>query len=162
MKKLLKGFVDLIYGTARVRKEYERTHPEDKVLAADASKGIVTKQEEGIARRAKWVTSQRAVILLTTTKIVCGKWIIPLQEIQSAQLLSFRSLFGGGVVLKLQTKDDIHYQFGMSFNPEWLHQESIPLSYETAKVKQSPFSLAVRLIAITYLLYWFYQNFLVH
>ena len=109
----MKGLVDLIYGTGRVRRKYEQSNPEEQVVAADASKGIITKQDQGITRGTDWVTSQRAVVMLTSDKIICGKWTIPIEQIQSAQLLKFRSLFGDGAVLKLQTIDGTNYQFGM-------------------------------------------------
>ena len=156
----MKGIVDLIYGTRRVRKKYERNNPGEAVVAADASKGIITDQDEGIKRGTNWITSQRAVILLTSRKVVCGKWTIPLEEIQSAQLLKFRSSFGEGALLKLQTTDGTNYQFGMQINPEWTEQKIIPLAYEKANIKQSPFSIIVRMIVIGYLIYWVYERFI--
>ena len=160
LSKLMKGLVDLIYATGRVRRKYEQSHPDEKVLAADASKGIITKQDQGITRGTDWVTSQRAVLMLTSNKIVCGKWTIPIEQIQSTQLLKFRSLFGDGAVLKLQTSDGTNYQFGMQVNPEWTNQQVIPLSYVQSKIKHSPFSIAVRVIAIGYLIYWLYKRFI--
>jgi hypothetical protein len=160
LNKLMKGLVDSIYGTGRVRRKYEQANPDEKVLAADASKGIITNQDQGITRGTDWVTSQRAVVLLTSKKIKCGKWTIPIEQIQSAQLLKFRSLFGDGAVLKLQTVDGTNYQFGMQINPEWIEQQVIPLTYEQAKIKHSPFSIAVRVIAVGYLIYWTYERFI--
>ena len=64
----LKGLVDLIYGTGRVRRKFELDKPDEKVLAADASKGIVTTTNQDIQRGLDWVTSQRAVVLLTDKK----------------------------------------------------------------------------------------------
>lgn len=119
INQLLKGLVDLIYGTGRARRKFERNSPNEKVLAADASKGIVTTTNQDIQRGLDWVTSQRAVVMLTEKKLVCGKWIIPLDNISTAQLLKINSLFGGGQVLKVQTMDDKNYQFGMQINPEW-------------------------------------------
>ena len=86
--------------------------------------------------------------------------MIQLEQIQSSQLLKFKSLFGDGVVLKLQTIDGTNYQFGMQINPEWIEQEVIPLAYEQAKIKHSPFSVIVRIIAISYLIYWVYERFI--
>jgi len=160
LNKIMKGLGDLIYGTERVRRKYEASHPDEKVLAADASKGIITKQDQGITRGTDWVTSQRAVLMLTSHKIVCGKWTIPIDQIQSAQLLKFSSVFGDGTVLKLQTADGTNYQFGMQINPEWIEQQVIPLSYEQTKINHSPFSIAVRVIAIGYLIYWVYERFI--
>lgn len=160
LNKLMKALVDLVYGTGRVRRKYELANPNEQVLAADASKGIITTHDQDVTRGADWVTSQRAVIMLTNNRIVCGKWIIPIDQIQSGQLLAIKSLFGDGAVLKIQTTEGTHYQFGMQINPEWTEQQALPLSYERVKVKHSPFSIAVRLIAIGYLIYWTYQRFI--
>lgn len=101
INQLLKGLVDLIYGTERVRRTFERDNPNEKVLAADASKGIVTATNQDIQRRLDWITSQRAVVMLTDQKIVCGKWTIPLDTIATVQLLKINSLLVSGQVLKI-------------------------------------------------------------
>jgi hypothetical protein len=157
--KLAKGLVDLIYGTGRIRRKFELDNPNEKVLAADASKGIVTTTNQDIQRGLDWVTSQRAVVMLTDKKIVCGKWTIPLDTVSTAQLLKINSLFGGGQVLKVQTTDDINYQFGMQINPEWTSQQILPLTLEKGQVKNSVFSIVVRLIVVGYLIYWIYNQF---
>ena len=91
INQLLKGLVDIIYGTGRVRQKFELENPNEKVLAADASKGIVTTSDQNIQRGLDWVTSQRAVVLLTDKKIICGQWTIPLDTISTAQLLKINS-----------------------------------------------------------------------
>jgi hypothetical protein len=159
INKLLKGLVDLIYGVGRVKTNYLRTNPTEKILAADGSKGITTKGDKGIERGLDWVTSQRAVVLLTDKKIKCGQWDIPLENIETAQLLKINSLFGPGQVLKLKTMDDIHYQFGMQFNPEWTNQNVLPLTIEQGQVKTSTFSLIMRLILVGYIIYWLLGTF---
>jgi hypothetical protein len=159
INKLLKGLVDLIYGVGRVKTNYLKTNPTEKILAADGSKGITTKGDKGIERGLDWVTSQRAVVLLTDKKIKCGQWDISLENIETAQLLKINSLFGPGQVLKLKTKDDIHYQFGMQFNPEWTNQNVLPLTIEQGQVKTSTFSLIMRLILVGYIIYWLLGTF---
>lgn len=119
---ILKGFVDLIYGTRRVRKQFEQEHPNEKILAADASKGIVTTSDQAVQRGPNWATAQREVLLLTDKRIVCGNWSIPLDTISKTQLVKINSIFGGGYVLKVQTIFHKNYQFGMQVNPEWVHQ----------------------------------------
>ena len=160
MNKLMKEFVDLIYGTGRERRKYQLTNPTENVLAADASKGIVTTNNQDIQRGFDWVTSQRAVVLLTDTKIISGKWIIPLDTIDTIQLLKINSLFGAGQVLKVQTKDDKNYQFGMQLNPEWTNQQVIPLTLVKGQIKYSLFSVVVRVILIAYFIYWLYDRFI--
>lgn len=156
INQTLKAIVDLIYGTKRVKRKFEMDNPGEKVWAADGSKGIVTTSNQDIRRGLDWVTAQRAVVLLTDQKIVCGKWIIPLDTISTAQLIKVN----GGQVLKIQTTDDKNYQFGMQSNPEWVNQQILPLTIETGKIKYSPFSILVRLIAFGYLIYWLYNRFM--
>ncbi|PIF47171.1 hypothetical protein CLU96_4220 [Chryseobacterium sp. 52] len=85
INRLLKGCVDLIYGTGRVRLKFEDDNPNDKVWAADASKGIVATTNQDIQRGLDWVTSQRAVVILTDQKIISGQWTIPPDTIQKTQ-----------------------------------------------------------------------------
>lgn len=160
INQILKGLVDLIYGTGRIRRKFERNNPNEKILAADASKSIMTTSNQDIQRGLDWVISQRAVVLLTENKIVCGKWTIPLDTISTAQLLKINSLFGGGQVLKVQTTDDKNYQFGMQLNPEWTNQQRLPLILEKGQVKHSAFSIIVRLLVVGYLIYWLYERFI--
>lgn len=156
---LPKVLVDLLYGVGRAKANYSKSNPTERILAADASKGIMTSGEKGIKRGLDWITSQRAVVLLTDKKIKCGKWEIPLEYIQSAQLLKISSLVGPGQVLKLKTKDNHHYQFGMQFNPDWTNQSVLPLTLEQGQVKTSTFSLIIRIILIGYVLYWLLRTF---
>jgi len=159
INEMMKGLVDLVYMTGRARRKFELDNPNEKVLAADASKGIVTEKNQDIQRGLDWVTSQRAVVLLTDKKIICGKWTIPLSTISAVQLLKINSLFGSGQVLKIQTEDGRNYQFGMQFNPEWTNQQILSLALEKGKVKYSLFSIIARLIVVGYLIYWLYGRF---
>lgn len=159
INKLLKGLVDLLYGVERAKTNYARANPTEKILAADGSKGITTKGEKEIERGLDWVTSQRAVVLLTNKKIKCGQWEIPLENIETAQLLKIRSLFGPGQVLRVKTKDGSHYQFGMQLNPEWANQNALPLTIEHGQIKTSTLSLIMILILVGNVIYWLLEVF---
>ena len=152
----MKRLVDCIYMTKRTIKKYEIDNPNELVSIADASKGIITKNNQDIQNGANWVTSQRAVILLTDRNIICGKWKISLETISTAKLYRY----GSGQVLKIQTSDGTNYQFGMQINPEWTNQEILPLTLENVKVKYSLFSIIVRLMAIGGLVFWLYKRFI--
>ncbi len=156
-KFMLKELVDLIYGTKRAICKFERENPDERVLAADGSKGIVTEGDQEIRRGANWVVSQRAVVLLTDKRIICGKWTIPLDTIASAQMIRFKSTFSRGQVLKIQTEDGKNYQFGMQYNPEWAQQQVLPLAYEDSRMKYSTFSVIVRIIAFASLILWLFE-----
>ena len=103
MDKIIKAFVDLIYGANSKRKRFESQNNEI-VISSDASKGIFTKQNNNITRATDWIVSQRAVILLTEKQIVSGKWQIPIDNISYATLVKINSLLGGRQVLKIETK----------------------------------------------------------
>ena len=160
LEKLAKGLIDLIYGTNRARQKFALVNPNEVVLAADASKGLVSTTNQEIQRGFDWVTSQRAVVLLTDKKIVCGKWSIPLDTISSVQLVKINSFLGGGQVLKVQTVDGENYQFGMQINSEWETQQVLTLTVEAGQVKYSVFSIFVRVLLVGYLGYWIYIRFL--
>jgi hypothetical protein len=160
INKLTKELVDLIYNTERVRRKYQMNNPSETVLAADGSKGVMTVENQEIKRGLNWTTSQRAVIMLTDKKLVCGKWIIPLNQISSGQLVKVKALFGSGQILKIQTKDNEYYQFGMQLNTEWTNQHVLPLTVETGQIKHSAISILVRIIAVGYLIYLLYDSFI--
>lgn len=156
INQLLNRISEFIYGTARVRRKFEQENPNEKVWVANASKSIQTAQDQEIQRGLDWVLAQRAVILLTDKRIVCGKWNIPLDTITSARLLKFDSLSGGTQALKIQTSDQKNYFFGMQSNTEWTLQQRLPLIPEKAQLKFSKFSIIIKFIAMAYLVYWFY------
>jgi hypothetical protein len=158
INQFLKGFVDAIYGTCRVRRKFEFNNPSEPVLAADASKSIITNKNQDIQRGLDWANSQRAIVILTQKKIICGNWTIPLETISTDQLIKINSLFGGGQVLKIQTKDNKNYQFGMQINPEWIKQQFLPLTLEKGKIKHSVFSIIMWLIGAIYFI-GFINNF---
>lgn len=152
--EILKKIVDTIYRTNQVRRKYSKKNPDEKIWASDVSKGIRTKQNKDLERGIHWITSQRAVVLLTDEKLVCGKWVIKISEIKNAKIIRIKSIFGGGQVLKIQTLDDDHYQFGMQLNNEWKAQSVLPINIEDGKVKYSNFSIAIRVFILIYFIYW--------
>ena len=155
----MKGFVDLIYGVRRTKKIFRSKNPLETIYASDGSKSILTSDTKVIERGMEWVTSQRAVVLLTNKRIICGKWSIPLIDISEAQLLKVRSLFGAGQVLRVRT-NDANYQFGMQLNKEWTNQNILPLTIEEGKIKISPFSKIIRFVLVAYLIYWLFEKFI--
>lgn len=157
---IFKPIVDFVYRTRSVRKAFEVENPTEPVLASDGCKGIITKSNEDVSRSIDWVTSQRAVILLTSDRIICGKWKIPLSTINTATLVKVKSTFGSGVVLKLETKDGNHFQFGMQNNPDWTTQSALPFKLEEAPIKYSVSSIILRIVLILFFIYWVYEEFL--
>lgn len=157
MNEFMKQLVDLIYGTKNARNVYQSKNPSEIVLAANGAKGIITINNQNIERGLNWAISKRAVIILTNSTVIFGKWTILLDNIQSAQLLQISSILGNGLVLKIQTKDNKHYQFGMQMNHEWLKQKVLPLKLEKAVISNSLFSIVLRIFIICYLAFVLYR-----
>lgn len=134
-------------------------NPAETILAADASKGIITSAGKQPGRGPEWINSQRAVVLLTNKNLVCGQWTIPLDQISEAKLTRIRSLFGGGQVLTVRTHHNENFQFGMQLNPAWTNQQALPLTLENGKVKSSPLNIALRIFLIGYLIYLAYEKY---
>ena len=155
---IFKKIMDFIYGTGRVSRKYSTEHPDETVLVADASKGIMTKGDKDIKRGIDWVTSQRAVVLLTDKRIKCGQWDILLNNIANAKLTRINTTFGHGQVLKIETNDQGNFQFGMQMNREWTEQTTLPLTLEKGKLKYSLLSIIIRLVLIGYLIYWIIEK----
>ena len=122
-------------------------------MASDASKGVLAGEDKVVRRGMNWVASQRAVILLTDKRIVCGKWDIPLDTVTHAQLVRVRTLLGSAHVLKIATTDRGYFQFGMQGNDEWVDQEVLSLTLSRGRLRYSPFSLIVRIALIGYVVY---------
>ena len=101
---------------------------------------------------------QRAVVLLTDKRVKCGQWNIPLEDIVSSELIKINTTFGPGQVLKITTKDQNNFQFGMQMNREWTNKTVLPLTLEKGKLKYSLFSIAMRLILLGYIIYWIIEK----
>lgn len=155
LNQMMATLVNFFYRTTTLKKKYEEKHPNETVLVATASKGIVTTLEQSIQHGVSWLKAQRAVFMLTTEKIVCGKWCILLEDIERAELLKIR----GGQVLKITTKDQQHYQFGMQHNQQIENQKHMPLIIKKGKVGYSFFSIVIRVILVLQILYFLYAKF---
>ncbi len=89
--QMTKRVIDFIYGASKVKRRFQAAHPGETVLASDACKGFVSNRDKTVKQGADWVTAQRATLLLTDKRIVCGKWEIPLDIIVEAHLITFSS-----------------------------------------------------------------------
>ena len=100
------------------------------VLAAGGTKAQKRSRDWQVQQEAGWVTSRRAVLILTPEKLVCGSWVFPLSTIQQAQLMDYQSRFGRGFVLKFSTASGNHYQFGLQYDPAWKLQSVLKFDRE--------------------------------
>jgi hypothetical protein len=128
-------------------RRFKNKNPDQQVFAAGATKARKMASESRIRFEPGWITSRRAALILTNDRLVCGSWEIPLTSIVSADLLRFRSLFGGGCVLKISTDSD-HYQFGLQYDPAWEEQTALKVTVTDEKIEYSIFSIVLRIIVL--------------
>jgi hypothetical protein len=89
--------------------------------------------------------------------LVCGDWTIPYDQIKDATLISFSSLFLPGYILRVRTGDKV-YQFGLNGNPYWKGDLPFPVTRERGKLGYSAFSIAARVAALVFVLYWLWKK----
>lgn len=155
---IINRLIDIIYGTNRVVKEFELAYPGERVIAASGVKGVKSTPKTEVDTGAKWIVSRRAVAILSDQRIKCGDWDIPLEEIESAELINLRGLISKGQLLNISTRDNIGYQMGMQLNPDWLNSDQLNLQYVNKKIKISTFSWLMRIVLILYLVYHVYKR----
>jgi hypothetical protein len=136
--------------------KFKKQHPDAEVLIADGTKGRKVKSNEEAQYEVGWATARRGVLILTTNEVFCGDWTIPLSSIQEATLLHI----SGGSLLKISTRDGLHYQFGLQRNPAWEKQNVIPLKIEEGALKFSKISLVLRFLLLIWLAYTIGQSYM--
>jgi hypothetical protein len=112
-----------------------------------------TTSERGLPRRSlNWILARRDWFKIYSDRIKCGDWLIPVDQIVHATVYRGHQMLIPFTILKLETEDQV-YQFG--FNP-WANPiKHLPLSFEEEHIRLgfSPFSVAIRIILILFLLY---------
>lgn len=135
---------------------FKKQHPNEELLIADGTKARIVKSNEEAQYEMGWATARRSVLILTTRGLFCGDWAISLSNVQEATLLQIP----GGSVLKVSTKDGLHYQFGMQRNPAWEKQKVLPLGVQKTVLKYSTTSFLLRLFVLAWLAYTIGQDYL--
>lgn len=151
LSDLYREIANGIYFVSSQVQQYEARNNNVKVLAAGATKARKFDHDEDVKSGAGWIISRRATLLLTTEKLVCGSWEIPIESIKEAHLLRVKSMFAKAYVLKLTTESG-HYQFGLQYDPAWEKQTALKLIVVDGKIKRSVIMSVVRILVWLYLI----------
>jgi len=135
--------------------KFRKQHPNEEVLIADGTKARKVETNEEAQYEMGWATARRSILILTTQQLFCGDWTILLSDVQGATLLHIP----GGSVLKVSTKDGLHYQFGMQRNLAWEKQKVLPLIVQETVLSYSKISLILRLLVLALLAYIIGQDY---
>ncbi|MEM7261539.1 MAG: hypothetical protein AAF488_06065 [Planctomycetota bacterium] len=117
-----------------------------------------TTGESGSPRYSpSWAGARRAWFEIYQDRVVCGDWEIPFADVTQATVFRTSQMFIPVTVLQLVTESKT-YQFG--FNP-WakpIEHLKLPMNEERVRLKMSPFRVVLRIAAIAYLIYYFWQR----
>lgn len=109
---------------SRIEK-YKKQYPNEKILFAGYSKAISRAFEKEVKISAEFMDAKRTVFILTDEYVTAREWRIKIEEIASAELNTFESLAGKGMLLKLKTISGANYQFGMRYDERFLKQNAL-------------------------------------
>ena len=119
----------------------------------------MTKGVRGAAKAfeydASWVTARRSFLSIFPDRLECGDWSIPYHTITQAVLFKTRQMFIPCYILKIKTGDSA-YQFGLNGNKFWATELPFPVVREKGRLKYSKFSIAVRVILVATLIWYFF------
>ena len=115
------------------------------------SKGT-TAEGDDVRRSVNWAVARRGWLHVFPDRLQMGDWVIPYSTIQAATLFRLKTLLGG-YVLRVKTASQT-YQFGLNPWALWGKQLPFPHSVESAPVRHSALSIALRIFLLLYLLAW--------
>ncbi len=127
-----------------------------EVLYRGMTKAVIS--EVKLERGLHWVTARRALLKVRRDGLQCRDWFIPYDEIQEAVLQSVWPGLIPGYVLVVRAGGKT-YQFGLNWSRFWKGDLPFPVRREKGKVGYSPYSIAVRILAVAMLVYWAWLKF---
>ncbi len=117
-----------------------------------------TAEGDDIRRSLNWLMSRRGRLKVMPEALVCGDWTIPYKNIDEAVLFRTRQMFIPCYVLRVKADRTI-YQFGLNPSRYWSSDLPFPVRRERIRAEHSPFSIALRFVAVAAIAYWAWIRF---
>jgi hypothetical protein len=149
MQTLALQLVSTLYGTPSTVAEFEKRHPDERVLVACPCKALRSRAAPTPPRRSlSWLGARRANLILSTRRLQCGSWEVPCDTVVDAELLTFGTTgLQRGHLLRISTRDALHYQFGVQDDPAWAGELPFPVRRGSTTLRRSPMCTAMYLLA---------------
>jgi len=143
--------MNILYGTKRVCKKFDKRNPNERIIVAGPSKVIVSKNRNNNPLELNWLISKRTNTILTDNLISFGENKIDKNAIKNVKITYFESFFN---LLSYQViyfdYNNLHYYIGMGFSSKW---ENSPIVNSTEKINRKITFLHIWLIrAVVYFL----------
>ena len=160
MSEVIRKVTNFIYNTKSKRKHFSESFPNEKIILCDASKAVKLKRDKNPEYGKEWVIAKRCALLISEKQIIAGNWNINISDIKEAEVIKFGTIYGKGMVLKINTNNNEYYQFGLQYNKVLEEQNIITINIKKQELKLSIFSLLIRLLALGFLLYYIITKFI--
>ncbi|HBD94751.1 MAG: hypothetical protein A2015_01550 [Spirochaetes bacterium GWF1_31_7] len=160
MSEVIRKVTNFIYNTKSKRKKFVFSYPDEKIILCDAAKGVKLKNDKVPEYGKEWVIAKRCALLISEKQIIAGNWNINISDIKEAEVIKFGTIYGKGMVLKINTNNNEYYQFGLQYNKVLEEQNIITINIKKQELKLSIFSLLIRLLALGFLLYYIITKFI--
>lgn len=128
----MRGLVNALYGVSRAAARWDADHPLDQVQVALACKARRLSAAAPIGPGIAWLFARRAPLLLTAHHLVCGDWVVALDDVVSA-----RATVGYGVLpltqgmmLRVSLRSGEQLQLGCLYEPKLLDDPRLAVERE--------------------------------
>ena len=158
MSDLMRNITNFIYNTKSKRKHFSESFPNEKIILCDASKAVKLKRDKNPEYGKGWIVSERWSLIISDKQINAGNWIINNSDINNAELIKFKTIYGKAMVLKINTNNDEHYQFGLQYNKTLEKQDIFSIKISEQKLKLSLLSIMIRLVFFILLIYYLLEK----
>jgi len=126
--------INVLYGTKRVCKKFDKRNPNERIIVAEPSKVIISKNRNNNMLELNWLLSKRSNAILTNNLICFGKNKINKNAIKNVKITYFKRFFN---LLSYQVicfdYNNLHYYIGMGFSPK--SKNSLPVN-STEKINR--------------------------
>lgn len=112
----------------------------------------------GAQPASSWFRMRRGILQVTDLGLVMGDLTIRYEKIDEALLLSTRTWFIPGYVLRVRSGRTIH-DFCVNWGRFWKGELPFPVRRMKAKVRYSWSSIALRAALLAVVLYWLWTRF---
>jgi len=150
------SFTNAFYFVPLQSIRFKHRFPNAKVVIACATKARMLKENQDPKYEFGWSLARRGMLVLTETSLYCGDWEIPIDSVHDAVLQKIPY----GAVLRIETTDGMHYQFGVQNDPAWENQKFLPLKIVKKVLEFSTPALILRLIISIWLIWLIFQDVL--
>ena len=128
----MRGLVDALYGVSRAAARWDQDHPLDKVRVALACKARRLPAAAPVRPGIAWLFARRAPLLVTEHHLVCGDWVIALDDVLATKATVGYGVLplAKGMMMRVSLRSGEQLQLGGVFEPKLLDDPRLAVERE--------------------------------